>query len=66
MDNELIKKAKEDGILNQNGTFIHKVDQQKINCPHLIKSDNIKNPLNCPIYNAMKEKYQSSSEIRAF
>lgn len=52
----LIKHAKKDGILNEDGEYIHKIDKQKINCPQLLEIGS-SNPLDCMIYCQMKQKY---------
>eukprot|EP01084_Bolivina_argentea_P101424 181841_1 len=63
-DKELIENAKKQGIITDcpyRPKYIHKVDEEEINCPHLLESkseDTTNDPLKCPIYEAMKNKYQ--------
>eukprot|EP01084_Bolivina_argentea_P282502 483583_1 len=40
------------------GQFQHNIISKSIDCPYMSKSTTNNNPINCPIYKAMKEKYQ--------
>ena len=54
----LIACARNNGQVSGTGKYIHSIDELEIDCPYLIKEQYTNNPLKCPIYQAMKEKYQ--------
>ena len=47
--NHTIKRAKQDGTLDEYNNYQHKVTKQEITCPSMIKSKS-DNPLKCNIY----------------
>ena len=59
----LIKDAKKIGILTDDDDpkYIHFVEEQEIDCPHLIESQT-KDPSKCPIYHQMMEKQKFSQK----
>ena len=54
-DYSIYRQAVKDGVLNSLFRhYVHKVDEQIINCPNMTKLKS-NNPLHCDIYYAMKE-----------